>query len=159
MTDIASALAAGSLPEYGGSPVARTTISIRNAGDGLSQGLAIDPTVLPIGSTQYVVLECVVHGHDHDRILDRGNDTGLLVLDQVLKAGTGTLIDPELVQHVVAAQAEKITRAKEAAAGVARLPYPDELDKAHDNGDHTDLVEGCPQCDSEVAAEQDEEGA
>lgn len=147
MTDTAAALAdTSNLPDYQGRTVARTTISIRNAGDGLSEGLAIDPQVLPLGSVVHVVLECTVVGHDHD-VMKQAPE--LLVLDQVLKAGTGTLIDADVVRQAIAQQAEKIQLAKEAAAGTARLPYPDELDKAHDAGMHTDLVPGCPQCDQE----------
>lgn len=159
MTDTAAALAdTTKLPDYMGRPVVRSTISIRNAGDGLSEGLAIDPQVLEPGAKVYVVLECVVHAHDHDRLLDKGNDTGLMVLDQVLKAGTGTLIDADVVREAIAEQAERITRAKEAAAGLARLPYPDELQKQHDEGTHAEgLVDGCPACDAEVIAAADEE--
>lgn len=159
MTDVAAALAdTTKLPDYGGRPVVRSTISIRNAGDGLSEGLAIDPQVLPVGEKVYVVLECVVHAHDHDRLMDKGSDTGLLVLDQVLKAGTGTLIDADVVKQAVAEQAERIEAAREAAKGITKLPFPTELQKAHDAGDHADgLVEGCPGCDAEVAAAEDEQ--
>lgn len=165
MTDLATALADTSqLPPYGGKAVVRTAIKITNAGDGLSQGLAIDPQVLALGETHYVVLECVVDSHEHDRILDRGNDTGLVVLNQVLKAGTGTLIDKELVASVIAEQATRIEaakdaalRAKEEAEGIQRIPYGDELQDAHDKGEHADgLVPNCPSCDAELAAQNGE---
>lgn len=155
MTTIEQALANTSkLPAYGGRAVTRTSISIRNAGDGLSEGLAIDPTVLPLGETVFVVLECVVHAHDHDRIMDKGNDTGLLVLDQVLKAGTGTIIDGDVVREAVRDQAEKIRVAQEAAKGIQGLPFDAaELEVKHSDGAHADgLVPGCPLCDQEVAA-------
>lgn len=158
MTDAASALADTSkLPDYNGRPVVRTAIKITNAGDGLSKGLAIDPQVLDISQTHYVVLECVVDSHEHDRIIAQGNDTGLLVLNQVLVAGTGTLIDADVVKEAIAQQAEKIERAKDAAAGRAKLPYPDELQKQHADGAHADgLIEGCPDCDAETAAAKSE---
>lgn len=162
MTDLATALATdpSKLPDYAGRPVVRTTISIRNAGDGLSEGLGIDPQVLPLGDKVYVVLECTVHAHDHDRLMDKGNDTGMLVLDQVLKAGTGTLIDADVVKQAIADQAEVIQRAKEKAQGLERLPYPEELQKAHDLGEHASgLVAGCPSCDSETQAARDEAAA
>lgn len=158
MTDAAAALAdTTKLPEYGGRPVVRTAIKITNAGDGLSAGLAIEPQVLDISQTHYVVLECVVDSHEHDRIIAQGSDTGLLMLNQVLKAGTGTLIDADVVRTAIAEQAERIVRAKEAAKGVAKLPYPDELATQHAEGRHADgLVEGCPACDAEVAAAEAE---
>lgn len=153
MTDVAAALAdTSALPDYGGKTVTRTAIKITNAGDGLSQGLAIEPQVLGLGEVHYVVLECVVDSHEHDRLMAQGNDTGLLVLNQVLKAGTGTLIDADVVREAIKEQAERIERAKDAAAGRAKLPYPDELLKQHDEGAHAELVEGCPTCDAEVAA-------
>lgn len=154
MTDLASAMAdTTKLPAYAGLPVVRTAIKVTNAGDGLSQGLAIDPEVLPLGSRVYVVLECVVDSHEHDRVLDKGSDTGLLVLNQVLKAGTGTLIDGAVVREAIAQQAERIQRAKDEAAGRARLPLPDELQAQHDEGEHAaGLVPGCPTCDAEAGA-------
>lgn len=155
MTDLAAATAdTSTLPDYGGRSVARTTLSIRNAGDGLSEGLSIAPQVLPLGQTVYVVLECVVDAHDHVRLKDRKSDTGLLVLDQVLKAGTGTIVDAELVRDVIAAQAERILRAREAAQGLQRLPYDDTLQAQHDEGEHADgLVAGCPDCEAERDAD------
>jgi hypothetical protein len=160
MSTIEAALAGGSLPDYGGRQVVRTSISIRNAGDGLSEGLGIDPQVLPLGETVYVVLECVVHAHDHDRIMDKGNDTGLLVLDQVLKAGTGTLIDADVVKTAIAEQAEKIVLAKEAAAGTQRLPFDEELLELHTQGAHAGgLVAGCVECDKEAAKVEEEKAA
>lgn len=150
MTDLATALADTSkLEPYQGRDVLRTSIAIRNAGDGLSEAMGIDPNTLDIGSTVYVVLECVVDAHDHKRI----KDLDALELVQVLKAGTATLIDRDEVHEAVARQAEKIKRAKEDAAGVKRLPYTEELQDAHDAGQHTELVEGCPSCDAEIAAE------
>lgn len=158
MTDAAAALAdTTKLPDYGGKPVVRTAIKITNAGDGLSAGLAIDPQVLALGERHYVVLECIVDSHEHDRIMDKNNDTGLLVLSQVLKAGTGTLIDADVVRTAIVEQAERIERAKDAAAGRSKLPYPDELAKQHADGAHAEgLVEGCPDCDAEVAAAEAE---
>lgn len=168
MTDLATALAdTTQLPTYGGKPVTRTAIKITNAGDGLSQGLAIDPQVLALGDTHYVVLECIVDSHEHDRIMDKNNDTGLLVLNQVLKAGTGTLIDKELVAEVIAEQATRIEAAREAAKlakeqaeGIQRIPYGEELQEAHQKGEHAEgLVPNCPDCDAEVAAQAAETGA
>lgn len=156
MTDLATALAndGSKLEGYKGRDVLRTTIAIRNAGDGLSEAMAIDPEELPIGSTVYVVLECEVDKHTHAPIKEAPD---CLTLKQVLKAGTATLVDASLVSQMLDEQADKITRAKEAAAGVSRLPYGEELQRAHEAGDHADgLVEGCPTCDAERDAEESE---
>lgn len=158
MTDLASALANGEgLPDYAGRKVVRTTVSIRNAGDGLSEGLGIDPQVLPLGEEVYVVLKCTVHAHDHDRILDKGTDTGLLVLDQVLKASAGTLIDADLVREAIAEQEEKIKVAREKAKGISRLPGDDPIEQEHVRGEHApERRDDCFLCQEELAAEERE---
>lgn len=151
------------LPDYLGRQVTRTAIKITRAGDGLSAGMAIEPELLDPGSTVYVVLECVVDSHEHDRVLDKGNDTGLMVLNQVLVAGTGVIIDAEVVKEAIAQQAAKIDRAKEQAQGVQRLPTDEELYEAHTNGEHASgLVDGCVECSREAlltAAEDEPLGA
>ena len=154
MTDLAGALANNDhLPDYGGRKVTRTAIKITNAGDGLSQGLAIDPTVYELGDVVHVVLRCVVDSHEMDRVLDKGSDTGLLVLQQVLKAGDAAIVDADVVREAIDSQAEKIRLAKEAAKGIKRLPFGDELQKAHEEGRHAgELVYACPDCEALAAA-------
>lgn len=145
------------LPDYAGRQVASTTISIRNAGDGLSKGMAIDPQVLTIGQTYYVTLECTLDAHDYKR-LDKVPDQ--LTLDQILKAGVAVLMDADLVKSAIDTQRERIRAADEAKKGITRLPYDDEgkLGLAHADGKHAGgLVEGCPVCQAEadqVAKEQ-----
>lgn len=136
------------LPPYDGQTVASTTISITNAGDGLSKGMAIEPQVLDLRSKRYVVLECTVDAHRHKSL----PGTEMLTLEQVLKAGVATLVDADLVQVVVDEQRERIAKAEEAKKGISRLPYNDdgELGLAHARGEHADsLAEGCPVCDLE----------
>lgn len=154
MSDLAAALASSErLSSYKGRDVLNTAISIRNAGDGLSEAMAIDPEELEIGTTVYVVLECEVDKHTHAPIKEAPD---CLTLKQVLKAGTATLVDASLVSKLLNDQAEKIRRAKEDAAGVNRLPYGDELQAQHDEGKHTELVDDCPSCDAEREADERE---
>lgn len=124
------------LPDYGGKKVVGTTISIRNAGDGLSEGVAVDPVVYPIGSTQFVVLETVVQAHDHKSSKDSSE---ILLLDQVLKAGVGIVVDADLVQSMIDEQRDRIAKAKDAAAGRLTIPFLDGDaqggDKAGDDGE------------------------
>lgn len=151
------------LTPYGGREVLGTKVSIRNAGDGLSDGMAIDPVELPIGSEVYVVMQCQVAGHQHAPV----KDTNGLQLEQILKAGTAAIVDRDLVGDVLEAQATRLEEAKrarelaaEAAKGVRRLLTDDEveaLQAEHDAGDHDGdlgLREGCPGCDERLA-EQD----
>lgn len=173
MTDLANALADTSqLSPYQGKDVLRTSIAIKGAGDGLSEAMGIDPEELAIGSRGVLVLEFVVEAHKHKPI----KDTNALSLEQILKAGTATLIDSDVVQSALAAQREKIDKAKADASGQPRLvdtsgtlnpeaiangappangdeDPPDEvLLRHHAAGQHKELVEGCPACDREVAA-------
>lgn len=161
MTDLAGALADTSkLSSYRGRDVIRTKIAVRNAGDGLSEGMKIDPAELEQGSKVYVVLECEVGAHTHKPI----EDTDALELVQVLKAGAATLIDGEVVREAIEHQKQKIEVAKERAAGMSSLAegHDEEDDEVavlrrqHFAGLHSDeLREGCPVCDEERAAEED----
>lgn len=150
MTDLATALADKTkLTPYQGRDVLNTSIAIRNAGDGLSEAMGIDPVELAIGTKVTVVLECEVKAHDYQRI----KDTDALTLTQVLKAGTATLIDADVVREALAEQEDRILRAREAAKGIVRLPTGDELDREHGDGLHAgELVAGCPSCDAEQEA-------
>lgn len=163
--DLASALADKSkLGTYKGQQVIGTSVSIRNAGDGLSEGLSISPEVFDVNSTLYVVLECEVDAHDYKRVKARGDVVpGVLVLDQVLKAGTATIVDGDLVTKHLDEQRERIDaaraeaeRRKEAADGIGRLPDDEAAAAAqadHDKGAHaTGYVPGCPSCDEEREA-------
>lgn len=137
------------LPPYAGQQVAATTISIRNAGDGLSKGMAIAPEVFTLGSRRYVVLEVDVDAHDYKRL----KDTNMLVLDQVLKAGVATMVDADLVRSVVDEQRERIQKAADEAKGLRNLYTDDDglLGMAHARSEHADgLVEGCPVCKHEA---------
>lgn len=158
MSDAAPLTPTGPLPEYGGQPVMRTVIALRNAGDGLSAGMAIDPELLPIGSTVHVVTECVVVAHNHKPL--RGGTPDYLELEQVLSAGTAVLVAPDLVAEVLDRQRTKLMSAKEAAAGVGHLPvagYDEDMLAAHDAGLHAvGLVPGCVECDTEAGAAQRE---
>jgi hypothetical protein len=152
VTDLATALAAnpGRLDSYKGRDVLRTTIAIRNAGDGLSEAMSIDPTELEIGDTVYVVLECEVDKHTHAPIKEAPD---CLTLKQVLKAGSATLVNAELVADVIERQRAAIQRAKDDANGQGRLDNA-LLERQHEAGEHRELVVGCPLCDDELDAEE-----
>lgn len=142
------------LPDYDGRTVASTTIKVTNAGDGLSQGMAIAPHILPVRSKGYLVLEFDVKGHYHKDL----PGTEFLVLEQVLKAGTAVLVDADLVKPLIDQQAERIRLADEAKKGINRLPYDDEgeLGLAHARGEHVERAEGCPVCDVVADSTPDE---
>ena len=138
------------LSTFDGFPVVRTTIAVTNAGDGLSDALGIDPQEFHHGDRVYVVLECEVTKVAHVPV---DKDTpGILIRQHTLKAGTGTIVDADLVAEQVERQAERIDTAKRHARGEFTLDEA-EAQTQHEAGEHADaLVPGCPLCDDEAAA-------
>lgn len=163
MTDLATALAVDptKLSQFDGRDVLRSTIAITKAGDGLSEAMAIDPQEFHHGERVFVVLECAVSKVRFDPI----KDTQALTRVHVLDAGLSTIVDEDVVRSVLDQQAERIEQAKiaaERAAGIHRLPFggdkgawdeeQETLALAHGEGEHQELVSGCPLCDQEVEA-------
>ncbi len=120
---------ANKLGEMDGIDVLATSIAIRNAGDGLSKAMKIEPRVIHHDDTVYVVLECICSKVEFDKLEAEGGGILGLIRKQVLKAGVATIVDEELVSAVIGAQrlrneeadeAERI--AKEQAKGVHTLP-------------------------------------
>lgn len=151
MTDLATAMADNSaLSAFDGKPVVRSTIAVTNAGDGLSDALGIDPQEFHHGDRVYVVLECEV---SKVSLVPLDKDTpGILVRQHTLRAGTGTIVDEDLVAEQIRRQAERIDVARRRAKGEYTLDEADLLTK-HEDGKHArKLVPGCPECDAEAAA-------
>lgn len=105
----------GQLAPFEGRDVLQTSIKVTNAGDGLSDAMAVDPDEYHLGDTVHVVLECIVGRVDYVQI----NGVDALRRVHTLKAGTATVVDAELVKDVLDAQRLAIEKAK----GVARLPF------------------------------------
>lgn len=99
--------------------VVGATISITNAGDGLSEAMKIEPREFEHNETVYVVLETTVSKVRFDPSKDDAED---LIRVHVLKAGLATIVDQSAVQGALSAQRKKI----EEAEGVSRLPGMDE---------------------------------
>jgi hypothetical protein len=162
MSDVPEWMPKGVLPvlsEFDGKKVLSTSIAITGAGDGLSKAMAIEPQEMHHGQTVIVVSECVVNKVRFDPI----KDTDGLQRVHVLRAGTSTIMDGDVVREALRIQKAKIDTAAALAEGKRKLPTPEALQEEHDAGDHTYAVAGCPTCDSEAAvhaAEQDDaEGA
>lgn len=132
MTDLASALAdTDKLADFEGVQVLRTQVAITNAGDGLSKAMAVDPLELHLGRTVHVVLECIVQKVQH--VPTNADDPAEGVARvHVLKAGRASLVDGDAVRDVLDSQADRILRAKEAAAGIQRLSIEADEDEDPD---------------------------
>lgn len=146
------------LGSFEGSPVLGVAIKVKNTGDGLSKSVKVDPVILRQHDRVYVVMECDVVDVQHPVV----KDTDGVCRTAVLRAGNATIVDKDLVIAHLAAQAERIQLAREAEAGVTRLPLAGEVDlvEAHAMGEHKEgLVEGCPECDAEMQSIEDEAAA
>lgn len=104
-----------SLSPFEGADVLQATIKVTNAGDGLSEALAVDLVPLHQGDTIYVVLETVVSKITYEPI----KDVEALKRVHTLKATAGTIVDASLVAEVMAAQKAKILEAQ----GVVELEF------------------------------------
>lgn len=117
MTGKAAQNAVKGLSKFEGRDVLQSAIAITNAGDGLSQAMAIAPSELHLDDTIYVVLECTVTKVQYQEL----KDTGTLKRQQVLKAGVATIVDGQLVAGVLEEQRIAIEKAK----GIERLEFDD----------------------------------
>lgn len=143
------------LEDFEGLPVVEAGIEIPGAAGGLREAMKIDPATFHKGEQVFVVMECRVGKVRFDPI-----DTDYLDGPQrrvhVFVVTGATMVDGNLVREQLTTQAEKIRLAKEAAAGVTRLPYTDDEfvhAQAHAAGEHASgLVDPCPVCQTEAAA-------
>jgi hypothetical protein len=149
------------LTQFEGMDVRRASIEIPNAAGGLRDAMKIDPQEFHQGEEIYIVLKCVVQKVRFEPI-DKADPSGDQNRVHVFNAEEATFADAELVADHVAAQTERIARAKEQAEGISRLPTDDEreaLGEDHAEGKHAaGLVPGCPDCEEEAAAAAEEAG-
>lgn len=113
------------LTPFEGMPVTRAGVSIRNAGDGLSEALKVDPVELHQGDRVVIVMEGEVSSVQFQPT-DKEDPAGAQIRTHVIKAGTATLVDRDLVAAALDEQSERNLRAKEEAAGIERLPLDEE---------------------------------
>lgn len=142
------------LEDFAGLPVVEAGIEIPGAAGGLRDAMKIAPQEFNHGQRVAVVLDCIVQKVRFEPI-DKDYPDGPQRRAHVFAVDAATMIDRDLVRQQLADQAERIRLAKEAEAGVSRLPFDDEGEYglAHARGEHASgLVDGCPVCQSEVDA-------
>jgi len=100
--------------------VVQATIKVTNAGDGLSEALAIEPVEYDVGETITVVLETVCTGVAYVPV----RDTDVLKRVHTLRAGLGTIIDAKVVAKVL----DDHRKALDEARGRGQLPFEGEGD-------------------------------
>lgn len=151
------------LGEYKGRPVVGMRGKLTKTGDGLSESLAIDPADLKQGDRVFILTEAVVEDHTYKRVAGTGANT----LVVTFQAETMTLVDADFAEQHIKEQKERNLLAKEAKAGITRLPatsgggpdLSDQMAVAHADGFHDGrIVQGCPTC-ATILADMAEEGA
>lgn len=108
MTDTAT-----DLGHFEGHEILSTSVKVTNAGDGLSQALAVDPQLLHHGDRGAIIIEYEVAKVGYDPI----KDTDGLARVHTLKAIRGTLVDLDVVRERLDEQQRRI----EEAEGTLRL--------------------------------------
>ena len=111
------------LGKFEGQNVLTTSIAIRNAGDGLSKAMAVDPEKLTLGQRLFVIIETEVVDVHHKPVV---NTNGLERV-HVCRAVSATTTDEDLVRDQLDEQAERIQLAREEEEGVQRLPKDGEV--------------------------------
>jgi hypothetical protein len=158
MTDLAAALANTDLGEHEGDKVLSVGIEIPGAAGGLREALKIDPVVKHRGDEVLVLIRAKVGKLRYDPVKDTNGVRRVHVLD----VDSAALVEGEVFEHALDEMAERIKLAVEAAQGIKRLDFGGDEEKAakaaeHEDGQHASgLVAGCPLCDEEQDATDDE---
>lgn len=140
------------LGTFDGRDVLGTTIAVTGAGDGLSQALRLDPTVLHIGEKVFVVLEAEVVKVRHEGI----KDTEALTRVHMVRAGTAALVDESEISEMLERQRERLRLAQEKKDGIQRL----DIEQANLRGDHVlGQHDGDPISDCELCQQQHDAAA
>lgn len=142
------------LDPFEGQDVLSVGIEIPGAAGGLREALKIDPVQLHKGDKAYVLLETTT-----DKIrFDPVKDSDGLKRVHILAVEQGMLVDESLVRDHLDRQRERVEAALRRGKGEFTLDES-QLEEAHADGEHADgLVDGCPSCDAERAAEAAESG-
>lgn len=160
MTDLATALASSPLGEFEGLPVIAAGITIPGAAGGLQPAMKIDPTAFHKGDEVHVVLRCIVDDVKFESIV-KDDPRGAQRRVHVFRVTDATFVDAATVATAIDAQRLAIAKAKEDAAGIQRFDWGDPdtaaLIAEHDDGQHTDLTDGCPKCQDEIDAKAAED--
>jgi hypothetical protein len=149
MTDLATALANVDLGEHEGDKVLSVGIEIPGAAGGLRDALKIDPVVKHRGDEVLVLIRAKVGKLRYDPV----KDTQGVRRVHVLEVDTAALVEGEVYEDALDTMAERVRAAQEEAAGIQQFSYDDPeenvLAQAHTEGEHVELVSGCPLCDEE----------
>lgn len=163
MTNAATAEPSVDLGYFEGLPVLGVGIEIPNAAGGLQDPLKVDPLILHGGDVAFATFELDTRKIRFDPQYNGDDELIGWTRVHVLKVANATFIDEELVRDQLDEMAERVAERKEAdelakerKKGIRRLNFSGPIGEAHARGEHTELVEGCGECDSEERAAREE---
>ncbi|WP_375490255.1 hypothetical protein [uncultured Jatrophihabitans sp.] len=119
------------LPDFESETVARASVKITNAGDGLSEALKVDPIALHMNDVVYYVLRGEVTQINHRT--DRDDE---IVRVHTVKADQISPIDAGAAQKFLQAYAEETERKKAEIAGQLALDAEQEAMEREANDRH-----------------------
>jgi hypothetical protein len=138
MSDLAAAFANRKMGTVDGREVWSSGMEIPGAGGGLRDAMRLDPVELHLGDTVFVVMECKVNKLRFDPMKDSDGLRRVHIMEVV----AATPIDGDLVAGPLDEFKERVRLAKEAEAGVQRMPFDDdEPSEMYRDGDDEDAAE------------------
>lgn len=150
------------LGDFEGLPVRRVGVELPSAAGGLRDAIKVEPRIIHQGDEGVLLIRYQCQKVRFDPI-DKDEPDGDQERVHVLKVVAAMFDDEASSEQRLLEHQAKVARAKEADKGTQRLPDDKEvaaLLEEHDQGEHADgLRGGCPQCDDEAEASQDEQGA
>lgn len=140
---LADALAAGTvdLGTFEGADVLSVGIEIPSAAGGLRDSVKIDPFVMHRGEEHLILLRCTVGKIRFDPVKDTKGVMRVHVLDTMEAA----IVEGDVYDAALAAEREKIEKARQDAIGKGPLEEQILL-ASHEDGEHDQFAEGCPAC-------------
>jgi hypothetical protein len=111
-------------------PVTRAAVKITRAGDGLSEAMRLEPEALNYDDEVFFVLRGVVEKITHEPN-DSRKDRGNMVRVHVIRTTEVARVQGDDVKELLAREADRVARLREAEAGVQRL-IDDPLDALSD---------------------------
>ena len=114
------------LPSFEGHPVARATVRITKAGDGLSEAMKLEPEALEHGEEVFFVLKGKVRQINHKPL--SGEDEDYLVRVHTVEASEIVLVAEDQVEQLFVSERARLKRLQDEAAARAPLPGIDEVE-------------------------------
>lgn len=111
------------LGEFEGNPIARSSVKITKAGDGLSDALKVDPVVLHRGDEVYFVLRGKVRYVAHP---PEKKDSVAVVRQHIIDTEDIAIVQEAEVAKLLEANRDRVQRALDSLAGQMKIGDPED---------------------------------